>query len=663
MPPRAPRRNYPVVLLGPLVLLPLLLIRPVEAGRAAWASAIIALFWATEAIPIAVTSLLPLFLYPMLGVLPADRVARNYFADKIVLFFGGLIIAAALEAVSLHRRIALRVLLVFGARPPLLLLGFMCATAFLSMWMSNTATAAMMMPIAEAVIVQLESSDAPSEAASSAAAAAFTSDAPQTATAPPSRSIDASSGRRLGKALVLGVAYAANIGGMATLTGTGPNLVLAGALVTLYPNASGISFATWMALAVPLALLVLGLAWLLLYAHFLRHQATSYDAAHTMRALRQEYAALGHMGFRERVVLADFTLLALLWISRAPKFVPGWGDAFKPKFVTDGTTAALLAVMLFILPREPPNIAALCCCCWRVKPTVARRRRLLGASVECSDSTMAASSTPPCVELGQTPTVDIEDEAGAGGSDVVPNSLASSTKARRSAPVQPHLTNPHPTTPNGARATRAERGAAAPAACTGLLEWSEVQQTLPWGVILLLGGGFALADACLASGLSELIGDRLSILSSLPTPLTSLLLMAIVALTTAVASNVATASTFVPIVAALADSMGIHPLAFMLPVTLTCSLAFVLPVSTPPNVMAFASGRLEVMDMVKVGGVLNVLGVFAVLLVINTTGSALFHLSEPPEWAGEPQPEVAAASVAAAAAAGLANASGLEVCG
>jgi len=155
---------------------------------------------------------------------------------------------------------------------------------------------------------------------------------------------------------------------------------------------------------------------------------------------------------------------------------------------------------------------------------------------------------------------------------------------------------------------------------------------LPWGVLLLLGGGFALADATSVSGLSALIGQSLGALRTLPVNLVALLLMLIVSATTAVASNVATANIFVPVVASLADSMGVHPLTYMLSTTLTCSLAFVLPVSTPPNAMAFSSGRLVVMDMVKIGVCLNALGVLAVLLVINTTGSWLFGLSELPDW-------------------------------
>ncbi len=592
--------KYRVLTIGPLLSLPLLLIEPTSAGRAAWATAIIAMLWATEALPIAVTALLPIVLFPTLGVVPADRVSRNYFADKIVLFFGGLVVAAALEAVALHRRIALRVLLLFGTRPPWLLLGFMCATAFLSMWMSNTATAAMMMPIAEAVITQLEA--APGALTNSRAEALGDSERQRAA-------------QGLGKALVLGVAYAANIGGMATLTGTGPNLVLAGQLITLYPDADGLSFATWLGFALPLSLLVLAMAWALLWAFLLRRAATIYDAAGTAAALRREYLALGPMSFRERLVLVDFIGLALLWITRNPKVVPGWGELFRPHYVTDGTTAALLAVLLFVLPAEPPELLRALATRWARRSTAGSRPIVSDLSMMVSVS--PASAAPP---FG----VPLESRAAPlAGFQALPS--PSPAPAPSAPPSPPSPSSP----PSGSRPVSQPTAAASRA----LLEWSEVQRTLPWGVILLLGGGFALADAVLVSGLSGLIGQSLGVLGTLPANLVALVLMLIVSITTAVASNVATASIFVPVVAGLADSMAIHPLIFMLCTTLTCSLAFVLPVSTPPNAMAFSSGRLAVMDMVRIGSCLNVLGVLAVLLVINTTGAALFDLHELPEWA------------------------------
>jgi solute carrier family 13 (sodium-dependent dicarboxylate transporter), member 2/3/5 len=272
--------KHRIIVFAPLVMLPLLLLGPEQpsVGRMAWIVGVMAIFWATEALPVAVSSMLPLVLLPALGIMPAERVANNYWKDMCVLFFGGLIVAAALEAVGLHRRIALRVLLTCGSKPVQLLLGFMSATAFLSMWMSNTATTAMMMPIVEAVLQQLEAAAAAGESEAAAAAAGESEAAAAAAGEAAAAREAAAAGTtgvvagavegtvaggaagppraalgHVGKALVLGVAYAANIGGMATLTGTGPNLILAGDLAALYPAAPGLSFAAWLAFAFPRA--------------------------------------------------------------------------------------------------------------------------------------------------------------------------------------------------------------------------------------------------------------------------------------------------------------------------------------------------------------------------------------------------------------------------
>ena len=537
-----------------------------------------ATYWATECLPMAVTSLLPMVLFPLLGVLKADVASRNYFQDKIVLFFGGLVIAAALELVELHRRIALRVLLLFGAKPPQLLLGFMVATAFVSMWMSNTATAAMMMPIAEAVLHQLER--AAREAAHAEVAAIHTN--PDEDATKEAEARAALRFKPLGKAMVLSIAYAANIGGMATLTGTGPNLVLAGDISALYPKAPGLSFASWILFGLPLSLLLLLAAWGLLCVTMLRGSSKLYQPSRVRSTLRQEYQSLGRMSSREALVLCDFVLLALLWITRDPKFVPGWGALFKEHFVTDGTVAALMASILFALPAEPVALIR------------GGGRRML----RLQDNDVPREVTG--IELEST--------------------TRSSTAAA----------------PNGAPAVAPSAATpTAPSPYTALLDWNEVQKVLPWHVILLLGGGFALADGCVKSGLSQSVGENLAGLRHLPPTLVSFLLLLIVSATTAVTSNVATASIFLPVVSGLAQSMGVHPLSFMIPTALTTSLAFVLPVSTPPNAMAFASGRLEVKDMVGLGLVMNAIGIAAVLFFTHTVGLGVFQLGGeevPEEW-------------------------------
>ena len=359
-----------------------------------------------------------------------------------------------------------------------------------------------------------------------------------------------------------------------------------------------------------------------------------------------EYLALGPLTFRERLVLIDFSLLALLWITRDPKVVPGWDAFFRPKYVTDGTTAALLALVLFVLPDEPPEIlSSMARCAWlacgREKQQLEISMVEIGGRLDISIADWAppASAAPPRDATSIPPTTAPADSPPRDATSMPPTTAPADSSAipPATAPAD-SLASPPPSPSGSVQLADDGEGAGAPRASPAvsrpLLEWDMVQKTLPWDVILLLGGGFALADAVLVSGLNALLGESLSVLHDLPANVVALLLMILVSVTTSVASNVATASIFVPVVAGLADSMGIHPLLFMLSATLTSSLAFVLPVSTPPNAIAFSSGRLAVMDMIKVGTCLNVLGLLAVLLVLDTFGIALYGpWEEQPAWA------------------------------
>ena len=359
-----------------------------------------------------------------------------------------------------------------------------------------------------------------------------------------------------------------------------------------------------------------------------------------------EYLALGPLTFRERLVLIDFSLLALLWITREPKVVPGWDAFFRPKYVTDGTTAALLALVLFVLPDEPPEIlSSMARCAWlacgREKQQLEISMVEIGGRLDISIADWAppASAAPPRDATSIPPTTAPADSPPRDATSMPPTTAPADSSAipPATAPAD-SLASPPPSPSGSVQLADDGEGAGAPRASPAvsrpLLEWDMVQKTLPWDVILLLGGGFALADAVLVSGLNALLGEYLSVLHDLPANVVALLLMILVSVTTSVASNVATASIFVPVVAGLADSMGIHPMLFMLSATLTSSLAFVLPVSTPPNAIAFSSGRLAVMDMIKVGTCLNVLGVLAVLLVLDTFGIALYGpWEEQPAWA------------------------------
>ena len=390
----------------------------------------------------------------------------------------------------------------------------------------------------------------------------------------------------------------------------------------------------------------------------------------------------------------DFVLLALLWVSRDPKIIPGWGAAFTPGHVTDGTAArpgALVGRAWFRLLRllvgrlsargrstqgEADSLGA------KLLP----RPRVLGVAAPkaasstefgCGHTTgtvaitmalllFALPSRPPRCPAAVARALARVRSRGVRGIYSVRGNLCAEIEPMAAASELAEATGTAPAvaaavilrTAAGHRRFEALRelspdaggeaaAAAAAAAIAGpasgtrprasegeaLVSWPQVQARLPWGVLLLFGGGFAVADGCAVSGISARVGENLSVLHSLPPSASVVLLMLVVSCSTAVTSNVATASIFVPVVAALAETMHLHPLYFMMPVALTCSLAFVLPVSTPPNAMAFATGRIQVADMVGVGLGLNAIGIGVVLVGLLTSGTAIFGLDELPYWA------------------------------
>ncbi|CAI8047247.1 Solute carrier family 13 member 3 [Geodia barretti] len=399
-----------IVILGtPLLLSPLPLSLHSTEAMAAYAIAIIAVYWVTEALPLAVTALLPIWLFPALGVLSARDTASNYLSDTNMLFVGGLMVAVAIEKWNLHKRIALLVLLAVGSSPRWLLLGFMGTTAFLSMWMSNTAVAAMMLAIAHAVLQELEEDSSshsnggglPQSAVKILYSKRYSEDSGETneevsveigregreggerdeanASLLGSREMesggqrsegeDDSSLRRLARVLVLGVAYAANIGGTATLTGTGPNIVLSGLSVSLFPESGGINFGLWFVFATPAMVLTLLLSWLYLSLLFcddsfvwvkkkLLKRRVRFQSGRAKRVIREQYRLLGRIKYAEVVVLGLFVLLALLWLFREPRFIPGWASVFRSSggasYFSDSSTAMFVVFLMFIIPSRPP---------------------------------------------------------------------------------------------------------------------------------------------------------------------------------------------------------------------------------------------------------------------------------------------------------------------
>ncbi len=434
----------------------------------------IAIWWITEAIPIAITSLLPILLFPMSGGLDIKTTTAAFGNHNIFLYLGGFILAIGIEKWNLHKRIALNIITIIGTSVKTMILGFMIATAFLSMWISNTATSVMMLPIGIAIISQL-------------------SDNPNTIE---------DENKIFGKALMLSIAYSASIGGIASLIGTPTNLILAGIVKEIYEYE--ITFTNWIMIGLPISILMLFLSWRYLVQIAFTFKQKEFPGGKD--EVKRQLKGLGKISFEEKCVLAVFIFTAFAWISRSfllQRMFPA---------IDDTIIAISAAVVLFILPSKQKG-----------KP---------------------------------------------------------------------------------------------------LMDWKSAVK-LPWGVLLLFGGGLALAAGFKESGLALWIGTQMTLLDGVHLIILLAFIVASINFLTEITSNVATTSMLLPVLASMAFSLDVHPFILMVGATIAASCAFMLPVATPPNAVVFGSGYLTIPDMMRKGFWLNII---SIIIIIGITYYALPYL-------------------------------------
>ncbi|OQO94047.1 anion transporter [Saccharomonospora piscinae] len=485
----AGRRQWIGMALGPVLAVVAFLVLPDSLstnGKITAAVAVLmAVWWVTEALPLAVTALLPLVLFPFLGVSEIGDAAAPYADDVIFLFMGGFMIALAMQRWNLHKRVALRTVLAVGTKPVMLIAGFMIATAFISMWVSNTATAVMMMPIGLSVLGLV------------------------------SQLGDGKGDVNFATALMLGIAYAASIGSLSTIIGTPPNTLLVGYLEENFDIT--ISFGQWMLFGLPISIVLLVLAWFVLTRVVFKPRLTSLPGGREL--IRGQLDEMGPMSRGEWNALAVFVAAALSWI-----VIPTLADI-------DAVSGAL------------PWLANI------------------------SDAGIAIAAATVLFAL----------------------------------PV------------NRAEGVRT-------------LDW-ETATRLPWGILLLFGGGLSLSSHFTDTGLSEWIGEQVTGLSALPVIILVAAVVALVLVLTELTSNTATAAAFLPILGGVAVGLGYGPMVLVVPAALAATCAFMLPVATPPNAIVFGTGHVTIGQMVRGGVWLNVISVILVTLAAYTLGAWVFDLA------------------------------------
>lgn len=482
------------LILGPALFLAIIAVTPSDETLSFGAVVVLAAtlwmatWWITEAIPIYVTALLPLAIFPLLGVTDIRETSASYADPIVFLFLGGFLVAKAIENSGLHKRFALTMLRIFGTKPKYIVAAFMIVTGFMSAWMSNTAITLLMLPIAVAVISQFSNSPI----------------------------LDSRKKEMFATCLLLSIAYSASLGGLATLIGTPPNAIFASLAQSL--SDVEVSFTQWMFMAMPISAVSLFVAWWYL-TNFGAKVTDIPSLAEEKDQIVSELAKLGRMAKNEKAVMAVFAATATAWITRGLI----WKDALP--MIDDSTIAIAAAISLFII-RVPHS------------------KQPLESEIDTSN--------------------DFNLTGNNAGS--------------------------------------------------ALLDWKTAVK-IPWGVLILIGGGLALANGFASTQLDDWIAGQLVFLGQ--TPHLIIIILAIVTVTIfsgEIISNTATAALFIPITASLAVSLGITPVLLMVPVAVAASYSFIIPISTPPNAIVFSTGHVTAAKMARVGLPMALIGVGLVTL-------------------------------------------------
>lgn len=452
---------------------------------------IMAVFWIFEVVPIAVTSLFPLVLFPAFGILDTKSTALFYGKDIIFLFLGGLMLAQGIQESNLHKRIALHIVNLIGSKPSRLVLGFMVATGFLSMWISNTASVMLMMPIGLSIIEEISETNVSKKFIS-----------------------------KFAVALMLGIAYSADIGGMATLVGTPPNMVFSEMYHSLFPDLPKVGFTQWMMMGLPISITFLYTGWLLMTKVIFRMPKEKLFKSQGI--IKESIKKLGKLRRDELLSGLVFLVAAILWITGSDirlsndLSINGWRSSWDLTEVTDASIAIGAAILLFIIPSKDS-----------LKPT--------------------------------------------------------------------------------------------------LLTW-EKAKTLPWGILLLFGGGFALAGGFTSSGLSNLIGNLFEELTITSPIIIVALVCLVLTFLTEITSNTATTNLLLPILAKASTVLGIDPRYLMIPATLSASCAFMMPIASPTQAIIFGSGHVKIKQMIRAGILFNILGIIIVTGVFFLLSKYIFGI-------------------------------------